>query len=88
MRLGCFLYLVAIGLGAASATWGWSFWWAIAAAFLAACLHVAGGPAYDTVRTANREGRLSVMPRVVAMHILPPLALAGISYWIARVIAG
>jgi hypothetical protein len=63
--------------------WGWSFWWAVLAAFFSASFGLSNGPAYGLVLRANEEGRFSVMPKMIALNMIVPMALAGAAYWIA-----
>ncbi len=81
--LGCLSLLAAIALGTAAGAWHWSFWWAVLAAIIAGSFSVSNGPAFQMVMTANKEGRLGVMPRLIAFHSIVPLALAGAAYWAA-----
>lgn len=62
----------------------WSFWWVALAAFFAGSMHLANGPGYELVVTANREGRLSVFPRLLAVHVLIYVAIGAV----IRLIAG
>lgn len=79
--LGCISLLSTIALGAAAGAWEWSFWWAVLAALVAGSFSVSNGPSYDLVITANNEGRFGVMPRMIAIHTVAPLALAGFAFW-------
>ena len=81
MRLGCLSQIATLATGIAAGFGYLSFWWTLVPAFLAGAFAVSNGPGYETVMRANEEGRLGVFPTVLAISILPWLALAGIAYW-------
>lgn len=81
MLLETIAIIATLALGAASGAWGWSFWWAVGAAFLAASFHITNGPTYDRVMTANREGRFHVMPLMIGVGMVPLLLVSGCARW-------
>ena len=64
-----------------------SFWWVLIPAFLAASFSLSNGPGYDIIMNASQQGRPGMLPKMLALHLLPLLALAGIVYAITRVLA-
>ena len=61
-----------------------SFWWVMIPAFLAASLVLSNGPGFDIAATANREGRLGVFPRMLAVQFVVQLTFAGAVYGLTR----
>jgi len=82
MSLGCFAQVATLATAILAGLGHFSFWWTLIPAFLAGSFQVSNGPGFDIVMTANRDGRLSVFPRLLFFNVLPWLALAGIVYWI------
>jgi hypothetical protein len=75
---------IAVVATAISAGLGYfSFWWILLPAFLAGSLSLANGPGYDLAISANRQGRLGVFPRLLAVSTLPWLIVAGVFFWIS-----
>lgn len=84
MRLGSLATLTTFGMAIAAGLSVFSFWWTLIPAFISGSLAVANGPGYDIVMQANREGRLSVMPRMIGVAMGARLATGGALYWVAR----
>lgn len=87
MTLGCIAQVLAVAVAAALGLERMSFWWCLIPAFIAGSLAVSNGPSFDLVMSANKEGRLSVLPLMILRHSLPWLAVSGAVYWIARALS-
>jgi hypothetical protein len=84
---GCFSQVAVLFTAMAAGAGYFSFWWALIPAFFAGSLAVSNGPGFDIVMSANREGRLGVFPRVLALSFLPWLIVAGAVYWVTALIS-
>ncbi|KQN09804.1 hypothetical protein ASE85_02365 [Sphingobium sp. Leaf26] len=80
-------FLALLAVAVASGYAGISWWWMLIPAFLTAVGNIVGGPSYDRVIAANREGRLSVFPITLSIYILLTLPVAFFVRWIASLFA-
>ena len=76
-------FSLAVGAG----VWDWSFWWVAIASFVAGSLHLSSGPGFDIVMSANRDGRLGVLPRMLFFHVFPYLLIGAVIFWLSRWLA-
>ena len=67
---GLIIVLALLGSAIASGLGYISVWWILPAIFMEASWGLATGPMYDYVYRANVEGRLSVMPRMIATRMM------------------
>lgn len=79
--LGVISTAIAAGLGYIS------IWWVLIPAFAAGSLSLSGGPGFEIVMQANREGRTSVMPIMLATRTAIYFVLAGTAYGITHLLA-
>ena len=82
MKLGCLSQVATLATAIAAGLGHFSFWWTLIPAFLAGTFQLSNGPGYDLVLEANKQGRLSVFPMMLASNIVPWLGVAGLAYWI------
>ena len=84
--LGCLSTIVSLGVAIAAGLGHFSFWRVLIPSFLAGAFALSNGPHYGAILQANEEGRLSVFPMALAGTVGVSLAIAGVAYWVTRLI--
>lgn len=74
------MFVALLGTAIWSGTTQSSIWWLLLPAFLWASLNVSNH-SYNMVMTANREGRLSVMPRLIGCNLVLAMSFALAVRW-------
>ena len=83
--LGC-LSQLAVAATAFLAGRGYiSAWWIALPVFLTASFAISNGPMFGQVLQANRDGRTSVFPLVLAANMFGWALFAGAIFWVTRI---